>query len=60
MGQPRSNGYFTSAGKYIASALETDSFSKCSVDTLVLILGKSPYKDQNLKNGPYWVLIFEF
>ena len=24
----------------------------CSVDTLVIILGKSPYKDQNEKTGP--------
>ena len=31
-----------------------------SVDTLVLILGTSPYKDQNEKNGPYLVLIMEF
>ena len=31
-----------------------------SVDTLVLILGKSPYKDQNEKIGPYLVLIFDF
>ena len=34
------------------------SFS--SVDTLVLILGNSPYKDQNGKNGPYLVLILDF
>ena len=31
-----------------------------SVATLVLILIKSPYKDQNGKNGPYLVLIFTF
>jgi len=31
-----------------------------SVATLVLILGKSPYKDQNGKNGPYFVLILDF
>ena len=32
----------------------------CGVATLVLILGKSPYKDQNGKNGPYLVLILYF
>ena len=31
----------------------------CSVATLVLILGKSPYKYQNRKNGPYLVLILD-
>ena len=36
------------------------SLSNTSVATLVLILGKSPYKDQNGKNGPYLVLILDF
>ena len=31
-----------------------------SVATLVLIIIKSPYKDQNRKTGPYLVLIFTF
>ena len=29
----------------------------CSVDTLVLILGKSPNKDQYEKIGPYYELL---
>ena len=28
--------------------------NNCSVDNLVLILGKSPYKEQNEKNGTYF------
>ena len=30
------------------------------VATLVFILGKSPYEDQNGKNGPYLVFILDF
>ena len=30
----------------------------CSVDKSVLILSRSPYKDQNPNIGPYLVLIF--
>ena len=33
--------------------------SVSSVDTLVLILGRRPYKDQNGKNGPYFEEIEE-
>ena len=32
----------------------------CSVTTLVLILGKSPYEDQNGENGLYLVLTLDF
>ena len=39
---------------------QTQVLGECSVDTLVLILGTSPYKDQNEKNGPFLVLIMEF
>ena len=40
--------------------MECSGWVEPSVATLVLILIKSPYKDQNRKNGPYLVLIFTF
>ena len=52
--------YITVSCMVVFGATSQLSTGCCSVATLVLILCKSPYKDQNGKNGPYLVLIFDF